>query len=367
MNKFAFSFVALLAFQSCALAFAQSSKSRDPLVIEASNGNYGYIDHSGKMVIPPIFIWGDGFEDGYASVYVCGRYAWIDRSGNVVPGRPFSPEELRQKKVGSKIGFVDSAGVFRVQPTYDDVGPFHDGLAAVRRDQLWGYVDTSGREVIRPQFADAFSFVDGTANVDTDTSADVGDMLIDTAGKVLAKGYRYLEGIPSEGRIPASRGDKSGYLDRQGNVVIPFDFEFAGTFREGLAAVEKGGKYGYIDRDGGTRISFRFDEAGEFARGLAEVKVGDDSGFINKSGEFAFHLKFSNAAGFEYDGDVSRFWTDDGKFGYVNTTGKVIWGPVKETPDHAPILGWSAEGAAESCKGIPDSMKKAVAALPKDE
>lgn len=367
MNKLAALFFAFLALQGLTVASAQHDQSRDPLVVVASNGSYGYIDHTGNLVIPPIFIWGQGFDHGYASVYVCGRYAWIDESGKVVAQLPMAPHELRARKIGTKFGFVDATGTLRVQPIYDEVRLFHDGLAAVRQDQLWGYIDTSGREVIHPTFSDAFSFVDGTSVVDKDASSDAGYLLIDTTGKVLARGYDYDEGVPSEGRIPAARNEKSGYLDRHGKVVIPFEFQFAGTFSEGLAPVMKGRKYGYIDRDGRTRIPFQFDQAGEFGRGLAAVKIGDESGFINKSGAFAFRLKFDQAAGFGYDDGVSRFWTDDHKFGYVDTTGKIIWGPVSGVPDHAPIMGWSADNDAESCKGIPESMKRVIDTLPKDE
>jgi hypothetical protein len=82
---------------------------------------------------------------------------------------------------------------------------------------------------------------------------------------------------------------------------------------------------------------------------------------------------FSHAPGFltgdEEDGffiaesDVSRFFTDDEKFGYVNTSGRVIWGPTKGSPDHAPLLGWSDDEKAASCEGISESIKAAIARL----
>ena len=64
------------------------------------------------------------------------------------------------------------------------------------------------------------------------------------------------------------------------------------------------------------------------------------------------------------DSDVSRFWTTDGAFGYVNTSGKVILGPTKESPDHSPIFGWSEENKTESCKGISPSFRESIRNLP---
>ena len=140
-----------------------------------------------------------------------------------------------------------------------------------------------------------------------------------------------------------------------------------------LLAVEREGKWGYIDRDGRIVIAFGFDEAGQFGSGLAPVRIEARTGFIDKSGRLAFELPFESAAGFLTgdeesnlwiaDSDVSRFWMADSRFGYVKTSGRVIWGPIGESPDHRPLLGWTEEMKAESCRGIPESTKAAVARL----
>jgi hypothetical protein len=92
---------------------------------------------------------------------------------------------------------------------------------------------------------------------------------------------------------------------------------------------------------------------------LAPVTIGTRTGFINKSGRLEFELPFRYAPGFltgdeesnwfVADSDVSRFFTADDKFGYVNTSGR--------------LFGWSDEGNTESCKGISESMKAAIAQL----
>ena len=89
--------------------------------------------------------------------------------------------------------------------------------------------------------------------------------------------------------------------------------------------------------------------------------------FITPSGKFAFRLEFDYAPGFwglDGDKDISRFWTKGGAFGYVNTSGKVIWGPTVGSPDHAPLLGWSEQDKVRSCEGLPESIRKTVATLP---
>ena len=60
-------------------------------------------------------------------------------------------------------------GTIVINPQFDSVGSFSDGLAAVRsgdaRTGKWGFIDKTGRIVINPQFGLADSFSDGLARV----------------------------------------------------------------------------------------------------------------------------------------------------------------------------------------------------------
>jgi hypothetical protein len=146
-------------------------------------------------------------------------------------------------------------------------------------------------------------------------------------------------------------------------------------FSDSLAAVQKDNKWGYVNRDGELVIPPKFDYAGPFANGLAPAKLGGASGFIGKSGKFAFSLVFDYASGFfagdeesnlfMAPSDVSAFWTADGKFGYVNRSGRVIWGPAVGSPDHPPLFGWSEAEKAASCDGVPESMRQKIAGFPR--
>jgi WG repeat protein len=356
--------VALAAASGCVRS------SRDQLLVVVQGGKYGFIDHRGRIAIPPQFEWADDFWRGQAPVYVCGRYASIDSSGAVGPLRTAPPGRLAAKRQGQKVGFVDEHGGFGISPSFDDALPFSEGLAAVKIGQYWGFVDTSGSQVIKPRFSAAFYFREGVATAELESSP----VLIDRSGRVLASGFAFIAGIVSHGRVPATRDGRSGYLDLQGHVAIPLVFDSVDTFSDGLAAVERAGKWGYIDPAGRLLIPFAFDEAGPFGSGVAPIRVGTRTGFINRSGGVAFDLPFESASGFltgdnesnwfVADADVSRFWTADGKFGCVNTSGRVIWGPSERGPDHAPLLGWSDAEKAESCTGIPESTKALVRRLP---
>ena len=95
----------------------------------------------------------------------------------------------------------------------------------------------------------------------------------------------------SEGLAAVRIGDKWGFIDKQGTIVIKNpQFSRAYSFREGLAPVrigdDKAGKWGFIDKQGTIVINPQFSSALSFQEGLAIVRIGDDKtgkwGFINR-------------------------------------------------------------------------------------
>lgn len=71
------------------------------------------------------------------------------------------------------------------------------------------------------------------------------------------------EACPRRGslrRLPVQQGEKWGYVDLTGALVIPAVYDEAQEFAEGLAAVRSGRQWEYIRPDGTT--AFRLDPQG---------------------------------------------------------------------------------------------------------
>ena len=176
------------------------------------------------------------------------------------------------------MGIREHRGTFRHRAKVLRRGAFSEGLALVVTRKPWQpfgneygefrlaqitYIDSSGHEILAPlSVRRARSFAEARALVVPDS------VLRTKAG--CAKG---------------------GYLDMKGDWTIKPQFDGLTDFTEGLAAVNlgakcgMGGKWGYVDKDGQTIIPFRFLWAGAFHDGqaCASEKRGEEE-VIDRSG-----------------------------------------------------------------------------------
>src|SRR5256885_12697271 len=64
-----------------------------------------------------------------------------------------------------KYGFMDKEGKVVINPQFESVSDFSEGMAMVRIGAKCAYIDTTGRMVINPQFEGCFDFSEGLAAV----------------------------------------------------------------------------------------------------------------------------------------------------------------------------------------------------------
>ena len=108
-------------------------------------------------------------------------------------------------------------------------------------------------------------------------------------------------------------------------------------FAEGLAAMKLKGKWGYIDKNGNQTIPFQFDEADAFKDNLARVKQNDKYGFIDKSGNNVIPCIYENIGTFDMQVNMKMINNNldkikgladvqfNGKWGYINKKGIQYW------------------------------------------
>ncbi|SDY17523.1 WG repeat-containing protein [Hymenobacter psychrophilus] len=121
--------------------------------------------------------------------------------------------------------------------------------------------------------------------------------------------------------VPFRQGNRWGYADRRGRLVLPAHYDEAGPFADELAWVRMGNLYGYIDGSGSPVTPVQYTRAGIFRNNQATVELNGDTFAIDPAGR-----RLSPAEAFEAtdedpleQGDVVR--GPDGKVGFRFTVG----------------------------------------------
>jgi hypothetical protein len=238
----------------------------------------GYVDKSGKFAIEPHFDKAWDFAEGMALVCVGSDYAFIDRHGETRFRLPASCQvissgfsegmlvvacEVASRSMTSmpstkgKLGYMDTAGNVVIHPSFDNAGPFREGLAGVRKDGRFFYIDRRGETILQADWEGGSYFSEGLA-------------------------------------VVRRKGGLCGYVDKHGNTAIPFQYDEAFPFCDGLARVliterhwlrKSVSRYGYIDRTGRVVIKPQFDSADDFRNGLALVEKEGRKMYIDKAGQ----------------------------------------------------------------------------------
>lgn len=308
------------------------SNGRAPVMVD---GNWGFIDLDGHLVIPAKYDWTGGFSEGLAPVRTGDDAGYINTSGELVIGRGgghFNGGLAHFYDAASrKFGYIDVHGQVRIPPKYELVHPFSDGLAAVAKDiNHWGYIDANDNIVVDFTLESAWPHSEGLGPCSV-----AGDgHYYDTNGKVVLRLPSKFDrnGPFHEGLASVSVGLRNGYVDRKGNVVITPDekYPYYDRFSEGLAGVKKNGKWGFCDRTGRVVIPPRFQEISSFTEGFSAVKSGGKWGFIDKTGEFVIRPQFDEAF-FLLEGRAGVVVGK--KLGYIDKNNEWVWKPTEfKTP-----------------------------------
>ena len=333
-----------------------------------TNGRWGFIDETGTYAIDAKFIMVKPFSEGLAAVVLkenedaYSKLGYVDRTGRMVIPPRFSGEGVSERGFSEglaavkvyvdktdKWGYIDKSGKFVIEPQFAAAGPFSEGRAMVgiaepswSINYKWGFIDTEGRWIAKPQYASGDYFSEGLAPVlvkDKVGFIDLqGRMAIEpqfdpdgTGGCVLlgrVGASRFSEGLAAVQLKRQDWGKEWGFIDRLGNWVIQPAFGCAAPFSEGLAVVgvrDEQGQwlYGYIDKTGATVIKPQFSEAGAFVGKLALVTIGttDEQAVIK-----ALKDQEAGKPEAEVEKELNKFKQ---KLAYVDRTGKLVW----QSPD----------------------------------
>ena len=271
---------------------------------------------------------------------------------------------------------IDSNGNVLFTIMAESVYKYRDGLARVKQLNLvnnqwvrgYGYINKVGELVIPAEYEKAKDFVDDRAWVRR--KGESNWTLINKEGiEIPTKGYskvgNIIEGYSD--RIAVYEDGKMGWIDRDGNEVIPckylgytlFDKEF------GLVCVmpydSKSGKYGYIDKNGEVQIPFQFLQAGfaSFHNGYSRATVGNRTVLINEKGEVVFRPKYGSLQNVNYGLMAVATKSNRAGWGFINFDNEMVIPAIYDNVNEFNELGYCV-AEKKGLSGLIDTTGKMI-------
>lgn len=335
-------------------------------------------DHARPLPGHTFALLGSFSEGGVAPAStVDGKHGLVDREGNWVlePLYRLVPSE-DGFFCAAPAGFLDREGRWVVEwGEYDSVRGLHDGLAAVQSEGLWGFVDETGELVIEPTWEEVYGgFSDGRALLGGTYKTNSPHRYINRAGEVVIemetteRAWDFQEGRarflvttdwedappppdewfeefgptddPALIELTADLWDpqlrRYGFINTDGDVVIPPEWGEADDFSEGLAAVRRIDPHtdeamvrkdpddylwGFIDTEGDVVIDFQFEQVRSFRDGYAVFGEDGKFGCIDRAGNVAIPANFGDIDGFAGEFGVAIV---DGRIAVIDRDGNIL-------------------------------------------
>jgi hypothetical protein len=291
---------------------------------KSDNFKFGYFDTKGVWVTKQIFDRVTPFHEGLAAVKISDKWGYINKKGEIVIPAKFDlacrfSEGLAIVRIGSfgtgKFGIIDKQGKWIVEPRFSsnafpyetdlfELMFFVDGKCPMGDGKKWGFINAVGDFVIQPKFDALKGFSEGLAAVDIvdGTSEKVG--FIDVNGKMVIEPrftysglfwtYKFHEGV-----AVIAQGNLYGLINKEGKEIIKADYTDLYGCHEGLIPFQKRfDGFGYMDKNGNIVLKPIYHSAGNFSLGLACVSVKNENSGGNA--DFAFKSFYINRKGEMY-------------------------------------------------------------------
>ncbi|MDF2699600.1 MAG: repeat-containing protein [Haloplasmataceae bacterium] len=195
---------------------------------------------------------------------------------------------------GKEYGYIDELGNFQIEPNFEDANDFQENGIAIVELGLSGLIDQTGHYILEPTYENISPFNDQRATI-VDKN---GFGVIDELGKLVTnKSYDYINSY---------QGQRALFYKMNKDTIL----------------------YGYLDINGNEVIQAIYLNGTDFINGKAVVKLKENEYYlVNPFGKILHAYKFAYVG--NYGDDYLAFkLTDDGLYGYIDESGKVMISPI---------------------------------------
>lgn len=201
-------------------------KGKDPF--SAKENHVGFIDTTGRIIIPPVYNNCSYFEGDHAMVTLAGT-SYYD----------------------NKLGTINREGKVVIPLEYNKLSRCVNGLFVASKDNKLGIIDINNNIIVPfGKYSDHSIPPPNYDKVDDVGHSDFRWGLLNFDQEaVLFKDY-----------IGVKSGNKWAVIDSTGTEIIPAKFDGIGIFKQNLAAVKIGAKYAVINNKGSLIVPPLYDQ-----------------------------------------------------------------------------------------------------------
>lgn len=267
--------------------------SSNSLMPAFDGSKWGYMNASGKFTLPAVYDTVVPFNSGgYAVVSMDGTYYTI-----IQTGEKYGVDETDVTDVygvnsayiiaqcNGKYGYYTADFICALPALqFDELTMNSCGVFTARNGDKWAIISESGEAVTDYIYEDMAVNSLNQVFVSNMAMAKLNGLwyLIDIEGnKVSETGFANAKAPESANYIAvADENDKWGFIDRQGQLVIDFQYDDAFSFSNHLAAVKIVNTWGYISERNEMVIEEPLESALPFHNYIAQAKFLGDAALI---------------------------------------------------------------------------------------
>ncbi len=269
--------------------------SKTGYIVKDDKGKYGIIDYSSNIILPCEY---EGITQVYGNnLYVVlqnKKQILVDKEGTQVLTTGF--DEIAQIlklqdngvifKKGNQYGVMKTTGEVTLQAQYDDLKEAKTGILIYKKDDKYGIIDLQGNEKLEQEYTNityqkkADIYIAEKENYESD--------ILDNTFKTKQSGM-LLECNTEEGYIKIKEEDQTKYYtlqfeEKQENQIFPNRTLFVSKQDE---------KYGFVDKEGNVVVNYEYDDATEQNDyGYAGIKKDGKWGSIDSTGKVIQEPKY---------------------------------------------------------------------------
>ena len=240
------------------------SKLKDGLIPVQRRGKVGYVNPSGREVIPAVYdvIAGDSQTKGWS--------------------RAVSNNRIVVKKAGS-FGVIDTKNrvIVPFSANNRSISDFNGNLATITTRSGTQWVDINGRPTANPAKTVPNRNATTTASKPVVNTTTV--IQSPSVTQTPTQTQSFTNTANAQVWQPEKRDGKWGYVNYSGVPMIKFLFQQAMPFSEGLAGVRMDNKWGFVNLAGELVIPFNYEES-KVRRGRGATYKGAQP-FVFKDGK----------------------------------------------------------------------------------